>query len=130
MPEHARTFTVDVEPDDLFDYLTDVRHLPEYFPPVLDAQLDGADEVSVEAEVDGRVHRGQGWLHVDGLERRAEWGQRDGPYRGWLQIDPADQGGSIVTVHIHQEHQDEVDAEVDLDEAVENIQRLTEAGAA
>lgn len=135
MTEYEQTASVDAEPDELFDYLADVHHLPEYFPMVVEAELAGEEEVDVRVEdpAAGDTHPAHGWLHVDGLERRMEWGATDGPYHGWLQVDPGDVGGSLITVHVslNQELYDHAaDAEEELTEAMENIRRLAGAGAA
>ncbi len=128
MPDYEQTATVAAEPDELFDYLADVHHLPEYFPRMTDAEPALGDEVVVEEEDDsGDLHRAEGWLHVDGLERRMEWGAKAGPYHGWLQIDPDDVGGSLVTIHLYQDH--EADTDADLAEALDNIRRLVSTGS-
>ena len=54
-----------------------------------------------------------------------EWGAQDGPYRGWLQVDPGDLSGSLITIDVHQDH--DSDAEDDLAETIENIRRLVSA---
>jgi len=124
MPDYEQTASVDAEPDDLFDYLADVKHMPEYLPILTEADASG-EQVVVEADIHGDTRRAEGWLHVDALERRMEWGAQAGPYHGWLQVDPGDLSGSLVTIHVHQDH--ESDAEDDLAEAMENIRRLITA---
>jgi hypothetical protein len=113
---------------------------------MLDATLRGEEEVEVQMEADpAGVRRAHGWLHVDGLERRMEWGATDGPYHGWLQVDPGDVAGSLITIHVfvstdsdragepgdtgtNQTGTDQTEDE--LAEAMENIRRLVSAGAA
>jgi ribosome-associated toxin RatA of RatAB toxin-antitoxin module len=128
MPDYEQTSTIEAEPDVLFDYLAELQHLPEYLPIINDAEPTGTDEVDVEADIAGDVQRSHGWVHVDGLERRMEWGVADGPYHGWLQVDPDEMGHSVVTLHVHQEH--DSDADDELAEALDNIRRLVAAGAA
>jgi hypothetical protein len=124
MPEYEQTASINAEPDELFDYLADVTNMPEYLPILSEASLAG-EEVVVETDIHGDRHRAEGWLHVDALERRMEWGAQDGPYHGWLQVDPADLAGSLVTIHVSQDH--ESDADEDLAEALENIRRQVAA---
>lgn len=120
MPDYEQTASIDAEPDDLFDYLTDAKNMPDYLPILNEADVRG-EEVQVEADIHGDVQRAAGWVHVDELERRMEWGAQHGPYHGWLQVDPGDLGGSLLTLHIYQDH--ESDADDDLLEALENIRR-------
>lgn len=124
MPDYEQTASIDAEPDDLFDYLADAKHMEQYVPIITEADVHG-EEVVVETDIHGDVHRAEGWLHVDALERRMEWGAQDGPYHGWLQVDPGDLHGSLVTIHVYQDH--ESDAEDDLIETMENIRRNVSA---
>jgi len=124
MPEYEQTASIDAEPDDLFYYLADAKNMPEYVPILNEVDVRG-EEVQAELNIHGEDRRSAGWVHVDELERRVEWGAKDGPYHGWLQVDPGDIGGSLVTVHIHQEH--ESDADDDLLEALDNVRRYVTA---
>ena len=127
MPEYEQTGTIAAEPDVLFDYLAEVDHLPLYLPILNDAHPTGPEGVQVEADIHGEILHADGWLHVDALDRRMEWGTRDGPYNGWLQVEPEDTGpGSVVTIHVNQDHA--TDADDDLTEALENIRRLADTG--
>ncbi|GAA1827886.1 SRPBCC family protein [Luedemannella flava] len=119
MPEYEQSGTVTAPPDQLFAYLADVHHLPEYFPHMTAAEPAGGEDVHVEAEVEGDHQEAVAWFHVDEEERRIEWGSKSGPYHGWMQVDGVD-GGSLVTIHLHQEH--ETDSEADLAQAIETIQ--------
>ena len=56
-----------------------------------------------------------------------EWGTKQGPYHGWLQVEPDDlSGGSVVTIHVSQDHAS--DADDDLIEALDNIRELVQSG--
>ena len=126
MPEYEQTGTIMAEPDALFDYLAEVGHLPEYLPILAEAEATGPDLAVVTTDIHGDERHAEGWLHVDGLERRMEWGTGEG-YNGWLQVEPDDAGtGSVVTIHVTQDH--ESDADDDLVETLENIRRLAESG--
>ena len=130
MPDYEQTGTIQVEPDSLFEYLADMRHLPEYLPVITDAQQSGPDSAEVTADIHGTEQHAQGWLQVDGVDRRMEWGTPGTGYHGWLQVDPdgerPDQPASIVTIHVTQDH--DSDADDDLLEALDNIRLLAEAG--
>lgn len=130
MPDFERTGTVDAEPDQLFDYLADVRHLPDYLPRMTDARPDGDEHVAVESDVDGDVQRSEAWFRVDDLEQRIEWGSENGPYHGWLKVTPDEVARSVVTIHVHHEHSEAGDTSDDLDETLDNIRRLVAIGEA
>src|SRR3954470_423021 len=127
MPEYEQSGTVTTPPDQLFAYLADVHHLPEYFPHLTSAEPVGGDEVRVAADVAGARKESDAWFHVDSDERRIEWGSPSGPYHGWMQVDGVE-GGSLVTIHLHQEHEGG-DSEADLAQAIETIQARAGAPA-
>jgi Polyketide cyclase / dehydrase and lipid transport len=127
MPEYEQTGTIMAEPDVLFDYLAEVEHLPEYLTVITEAEPAGPDLAVVTADIHGAEQHAEGWLRVDGLERRMEWGIREGPYHGWLEVEPDDlSGGSVVTIHVSQDHAS--DADDDLIEALDNIRQLVQSG--
>jgi uncharacterized protein YndB with AHSA1/START domain len=126
MPEYEQSGTIPAPPERLFEYLSDVRHLPEYFPRMVRAEPAGGETVAVEGDGDDGRHRGVAWFHVDDAERRIEWGAERSPYHGWLQVDPAGEA-SLVTIHLHQEHAGDTDA--DLAQALEYVRRHFAAGS-
>jgi hypothetical protein len=127
MPEYEQTGTITAEPDALFEYLADVAHLPDYLPVITDAHSTGPDAAEVTTDIHGTEQLAQGWLRVDGLDRRMEWGTPGSGYHGWLQVDPDETGDrSIVTIHVTQTHPSEADD--DLIEALDNIRQLADAG--
>jgi ribosome-associated toxin RatA of RatAB toxin-antitoxin module len=131
MPEFERTATIDAAPDDLFDYLADVRHLPDYLPRMTDAQHHDGEHVEVEADLDGDRRHAEAWFRVDDLDQRIEWGSEDGPYHGWLRVDADEPAGSVVTIHLYHEHADAgAETEDDLEDALDNIRRLVTIGQA
>jgi hypothetical protein len=125
MPEYEQTGRILVDPDTLFEYLSDVAHLPDYLPVISEASQPSPDQAEVTTDIHGTQQHAQGWLRVDGLDRRMEWGTPDSGYEGWLQID-ADSGQSLVTIHVTQGH--ESDADDDLIEALDNIRLLVDTG--
>ncbi len=127
MHEYEQTGTILTEPDALFEYLSDVENLPDFLPVITDAEQAGDELAVVTADLLGEAHQAEGWLRVDGLERRMEWGTAQGPYHGWLQVDPTETGdASVVTIHVSQDHPS--DADDDLLDALENIRRLADSG--
>jgi len=127
MPDYEQTGTIMSEPDVLFDYLADIQHLPDFLPVVTEAESEGPEHAVVTTDINGEEQQAEGWLRVDGLERRMEWGAPMDGYHGWLQVDPVEDGqGSLVTIHVTQGH--ESDADDDLLEALDNIKRLADSG--
>lgn len=121
-----RSVEVDAPADRLFDYLSDVSHLPEYFDSMTDAHRTDGDAVAVTAEVPGGGHQeGEAWFRVDDERRRIEWGSEgESDYHGWLEVD--DRGDtSQVRVGIHAVHDDVEDG---LDRTLGNIKAKVEAG--
>jgi hypothetical protein len=125
MPEYEQSGTIMAEPDALFEYLSDVRHLPDYLPVIAEADQPGPGEVEATTDIHGTQQHAQGWLRVDGLDRRMEWGLPDSGYHGWLQVEE-DGDVSVVTIHVTQDH--DSDADDDLVEALDNIRQLAHDG--
>ncbi len=127
MPEYQQTGTIMAEPDTLFEYLADMGHLPEYLPVITEAHQSGPESADVTTDINGLEQHAQGWLRVDGLDRRLEWGTTETGYQGWLQVEPDETGdGSVVTIHVTQTHPS--DADDDLIEAIDNIRQLAAIG--
>lgn len=124
MPEYEQSGTIPASPETLLGYLSDVRHLPEYFPRMASVEPAGGETVTVEVDGDTGRQLDEAWFHVDDAERRISWGSEHSPYHGWLQIDPAGEA-SLVTIHLHQEHGGDTDA--DLTQALEYIRRRVAA---
>jgi len=111
MGDYEHTATVSADPDELFRYLADVHHLPDYFSSMQEAEptgehVEGGDEVHVVADVEGKRREGDAWISVDDAARTLRWGS-EGPngYHGELEVAPAD-SGSRVAVRLHTERAD------------------------
>lgn len=52
MSDYERTETVDATADALFDYLSDVGNLPDYFERMTSAERGDGEEVHTTAEID------------------------------------------------------------------------------
>jgi uncharacterized membrane protein len=113
MPTIEKSIAVSAPADDLFAYLSDAGHLPEYFPDITEAEPEGNDHVHVEAKVPGGSTRGgEAWFRVDGDARRLEWGSdSDRGYHGWLEVSEHS-GGSEVSLGLTMEH-DDIDGSID-----------------
>src|SRR5262245_11788037 len=106
MPEYEQSGTIMAEPDALFEYLSDVAHLPDYLPVITEAHQPAPDRAEVTADIHGTEQHAQGWLRVDGVDRRMEWGTQGSGYHGWLLVedDDAAEDRSVVTIHVTQDH--------------------------
>lgn len=97
MAEYKHTIRIPVEPQQIFDFVSDVRNLPKYLPTTRAAQAQGGERVRVQGEAKGHGYDADGYLKRDPQAMRLSWGADEGYYTGWLQIEPqADQ--SNVTV--------------------------------
>ena len=113
MADFSGTTTVPTPPDALFDYLSDVGHLPEYFARMTSAAPGDGEEVRTTARMpDGQEVQGDAWFRVDASARTLEWGS-EGPssYAGRLEVRPSGDG-SEVEVHLHTTRVEDGDPEV------------------
>ena len=124
MPEYTRSLTIDAEPDELFEYLSKVENLPDYFSRMTDAHSITGDEVEVTARVPeaqqssespGSDDSGEVTAYtsfeIDADHRALKWGLADWAtrtehtYHGELTVTPAEEGAT-VEVTLHTEHDD------------------------
>lgn len=129
MGEYQATASASAPADALFDYLSDVANLPEYFARTKTAEMAGPGAVRTTAEVNGKTVEGEAWFKVDQAAKHLEWGS-EGPndYRGY--VDATSQGdGSQVEVHISTERVESDQVQQGVDETVATIKRLVEGSA-
>lgn len=101
MSEYERSLTMQVSPQAVFDFVSNVQNLPRFMPTTQRAQSLAEEQVRVEGEVKGHRYAAEGTFHADASTRRLEWKADEGYYAGWLQVRPAGDGASSdVTVHI------------------------------
>jgi uncharacterized membrane protein len=135
MEDYERSTTVDAPADDLFEYLSKVENLPQYFDRMTSARNLPGDEVEVEAKVEPgdagssegdaeRTVAGEAWFRIDADHRTLTWGS-EGPhdYHGALEVTPSGEAASTVTVRLHTTDQAE-GIEDGIDETLANIQRI------
>lgn len=134
MGDYEHTATVAADPDALFDYLSDVHHLPDYFTAMRDAEPTGehvaeGEEVHVVADVEGTRREGDAWIDADEERRTLRWGS-EGPnaYHGELQVSP-DGDGSEVAVRLHTERADGEAIRKGLQETLATIKQQVEGGS-
>ena len=129
MGDFTGTTSVNVSSDVLFDYLSDVGRLPEYFSRMTSAEPGDGEEVHTTARMpDGQEVAGDAWFRVSDSAQRIEWGS-EGPsnYSGYLDVSGSGDT-SQVEVHIHTERVEDDNPQVQdgIDETLANIKRLVE----
>ncbi|MEU6406831.1 SRPBCC family protein [Streptomyces sp. NPDC046985] len=133
MGDYSDSIIVDVPPERLFTYLSDVKHLPSYLPRLKSARPEGGDKVEVTARIDppdAPEHdvTGEAWIHVHQDDRILEWGA-PGPhdYRGELHVQDGQSPDTCrLTVELHTEHAEGEHVDVGLEEALSGIKRAVE----
>lgn len=102
MAEYKHTIRIPVQPQQIFDFVADVRNLPKYLPTTRDAQSQGPERVRVQGEAKGHRYDADGYLKRDADAMRLSWGADEGYYSGWLQIEPeADQSNVTVCLEFN-----------------------------
>ncbi len=111
MPTYQRSLTIDADPDDLFQYLSEIENLPKYFSSMTEAHPATGDEVHVVAQLPPDTPGGGGTVEsdatfsIDAGNRAITWGSdNEHDYHGELQVTP-DGDGATVTVTLHTEHE-------------------------
>jgi hypothetical protein len=91
--------TIATSPDRLFNYVADVRHLPEYFPKALSAKAGDGEDLTVVIDADGDSLEISAWYRVDHARRVVQWGVPDYGFQGWLAVNPVP-AGCELTVNV------------------------------
>lgn len=130
MGEFQATATVNAAQGALFDYLSEVGNLPDYFARMTSAKAGGGQEVHTTAQMlDGQQVEGNAWFRVDTQAHRIEWGS-EGPndYHGSLEVSATDNNTSEVAARLHTTRVPDGNEEVQqgLDDTLATITRLVE----
>lgn len=115
----------------VFDYLSDVGSLPDYFDRMTSARpTDGAAVQTTAKLPDGTEVEGEAWFRVDADAMALSWGS-EGPndYHGHLEVS-GDDDGSIVTVTLNTVRAETEQIQRGLEETVANISRRISANRA
>ena len=106
--EFEQSITVDAVADNVFDFVSDVKNVPQYLPTVKNAQPQQGERIRTQGQVGERTYDSDGHFRVDKQSHRIEWGSDgENDYNGWLEVQ--EQGSrSLVTVHIHYSPKPEV----------------------
>lgn len=130
MTDHRHSEQVDAPAQQLFDYLADVRHLPEYFSSMTSATPAEGEAVHVVAKVEDVTRSSEAWFRVDHEERALSWGSTgESPYHGELRV-TGDDERSEVALRLHTERGGD-DAVADgIRTTLASIKSLVESGPA
>ena len=130
MPDYEATTAVDVPATTVFDYLSDVAHLPDYFERMTSAHRTEDEVVHTSADLNGTTVEGDAWFEVIRDATTLSWGS-EGPnnYHGHLIVTDNGRNASSVTVTLTTTRAGGSEIQNGLDETVANIKRLVEGGA-
>lgn len=111
--------------DAVFDYLSDIEHLPDYAAFIADVHTTGPGRVHAAAHLpDGTTVAGDSHWRVDALHRRVEWDAEDGSgYHGSL-IVRGHPDGSHVRLLLHTPHQPDPAVQRAADQAMATLHTL------
>lgn len=126
MGDYQRSAKVKASPEQLFDFLSDVRNLPKYMNRMTSAEAAGPNEVRVSANVQGKEVAGKAEFHVDRAAKQIRWSS-EGPndYHGEL-IVSGKGDTSEVAVKLHTTRAEGPEIDEGLKNTVDNIVRLVE----
>ena len=102
MKEYEQIMPIYAPADEVFAFLSEVRNLPHYLPPITHAEPEEGDRVRLRGRSpEGETFEGEGHYHVDEASRRMEWGaDTERTYSGWLTVAEAGDAQSEVMVHL------------------------------
>lgn len=130
MPDYRRDRNYAAHPDRLYNYLADVGNLTSYFSRMTEAHKTGPREVHTVAQLDlpgesPQTVESDAWFSTDKQARKIEWGSEGANnYRGKLQVNEHEEGGSSVVLEIHTEAK-HPGVEEGIDSTLDNIARAT-----
>jgi uncharacterized membrane protein len=140
MGDYEASTTVDVASNVLFEYLSDLEHLPEYLPQLTEVRPAGQAPEGERVEVQAVIHpdgdgerevEGEAWIEVVEDGKKLRWGAPEPhEYHGELDIDFVADGTSTVTVRLHTEHADGPSVEDALQRTLSGIKSAAEKAAA
>jgi VCBS repeat-containing protein len=100
--EFEQSITVAAPADGIFDFISDVKNVPQYLPTVKNAQPQQGERIRTQGQVGDRTYDSDGHFQVDKQARRIKWGSDgENDYSGWLEVQSDGGSQSQVKVHIH-----------------------------
>lgn len=100
--DFEQTITVDAPAGQIFDFLADVRNVPQYLPTVKNAQPQQGERIRTVGQSGDHSYDSDGHFRVDHQARRLDWGSDgENEYSGWMEVHGDGNAPSQVKVHIH-----------------------------
>ncbi len=100
--EFEQSITVAASADGIFDFISDVKNVPQYLPTVKNAQPQQGERIRTQGQAGDRSYDSDGHFRVDKQAHRLEWGSDgENDYSGWLEVQGNVGSQSQVKVHIH-----------------------------
>lgn len=100
--DFEQSISVNAPADSIFEYLADVRNVPEYLPTVKSAQPQSGERIRTQGQAGERTYDADGHFRVDHDRHRLEWGSDgENDYNGWLEVQGQGDSQSQVRVHVH-----------------------------
>lgn len=99
MPDYHGSRLIELSPDDVFAFVSDVRTLPAYLPTVKEAVPLADGRVRIEGRRGDQPFTDDGFVAIDQNRRRMEWRADELNYQGWLQVGE-ENGLSRVNIHL------------------------------
>jgi uncharacterized membrane protein len=113
----------------LFEYLSKVGNLPDYFAQMTSARPGDGEEVHTTARLpDGKQVEGDAWFRSDSDGRRIEWGSEGGnDYHGSLEVTAVGEVSEVVVrMHTTRVADGNPDVQRGLEDTLATIKRLVE----
>lgn len=107
--EFEQSITVDAAADSIFNFISDVKNVPQYLPTVKAAQPQQGERIRTQGQTGDRSYDSDGHFRVDKQALRLEWGSDgENDYNGWLEVQAQGETQSQVMAHIHYSPKPEV----------------------
>ncbi len=101
MQNFEKSKIVNAEPDQVFEFLSDIDNLSQYLPTVRHAEHEENDRIRIQGEAGGHKYDDTGFFRADEDTRRMEWGSdSERGYQGWLTVEESGNNQSEVKVHL------------------------------
>jgi polyketide cyclase/dehydrase/lipid transport protein len=126
MKTYDRKITMEVDPDRIFDFVSDPRNLPQFLPEVKRAEKLEGDRIRLQGDSHGHSYDAEGFFRDDRHRRRIEWGaEGDHSYSGWMQIREGDASSLVSEIEMELKFaQPPADAQKILDEMGQTLQAI------
>jgi len=99
MVEYERSRRIAASEREVFDFISNLRNMPNYVPTVDSAEIVATDRIRMRGTNHGVAFEDDGWIHIDSDHHRIEWGNDEHTYGGWLKVS-GNNGSSQLVAHL------------------------------